>query len=153
MRGKRVVVDSSVLVKWFIPEDHHEEARALLEDHLYGRIEAVIPRYATLEFANVLRKYVIRGIVGRREIEEAFDLLVESAPVIIEEDEVLVRRALGYSIERGLTIYDAIYVILAKELGATFYTADEKLIRHLEGSEPLIKHIGEYGSQSSRESS
>ncbi len=144
MKGKRVVVDSNILVKWFIPEDYHEEAKALLEDHLYGRVEVVIPRYAVLEFANVLRKYRIRGIIGEREMREAFDLLVESAPVMMEENEELVRKALDYSLEMSLTVFDAYYVVLARELEAILYTADDKVVRQLVGKEPSVKHIREY---------
>ncbi|MDK2372776.1 MAG: type II toxin-antitoxin system VapC family toxin [Candidatus Korarchaeota archaeon] len=144
MKGRRIVVDSNILVKWFIPEDYHEEAKALLEDHLYGRVEVVIPRYAVLEFANVLRKYRVRRIIGEREVREAFDLLVESAPVMIEENEELVRKALDYSLERGLTMYDAYYMVLARELGAILYTADERVVRQLVGKESSLKHIREY---------
>ncbi|MDK2384343.1 MAG: type II toxin-antitoxin system VapC family toxin [Candidatus Korarchaeota archaeon] len=144
MKGKRIVVDSNILVKWFIPEDYHEEAKALLEDHLYGRVEVVIPRYAVFEFANVLRKYRVRGIIGERDMREAFDLLAESAPVMIEENEELVRKALDYSLERGLTVYDAYYMVLARELGAILYTADERVVRQLVGEESSLKHISEY---------
>ncbi len=144
MKEKRIVVDSNILVKWFIPEDYHEEAKALLEDHLYGRVEVVIPRYAVLEFANVLRKYRIRGIIGEREMREAFDLLVESAPMMMEENEELVRKALNYSLERSLTVYDAYYVVLARELEAILYTADDRVVRQLAGKEPSVKHIREY---------
>ncbi len=141
-----VVVDSNILVKWFIPEDYHEEAKALLKDHLHGNVVVVVPRYALLEFANALRKYVIKKIIGMNEILTIYRLLVESAPRFVEEKEGLVNKALDYSIRRGVTIYDAYYIVIAQELNTLVYTADEKLLRQLEGKEQLVRHISEYRS-------
>ncbi len=141
-----VVVDSNILVKWFIPEDYHEEAKALLKDHLHGNVIVVVPRYALLEFANALRKYVIKKIIGMNEILTIYRLLVESAPRFVEEKEGLVNKALDYSIRRGVTIYDAYYIVIAQELNTLVYTADEKLLRQLEGKEQLVRHISEYRS-------
>jgi len=140
----KVVADSNVLVKWFIPEDYHEEAKALLRDHLYGSITVIAPRYALLEFANTLRKYVAKKLISTDKIRDAYRLLIESAPQLVEEKEELVRQAMEYSIQRGITVYDAYYVIVANELNTVVYTADERLLRQLEGRERVIRHVREY---------
>jgi len=139
-----VVVDSNILVKWFIPEDYHEEAKALLKDHLHGNVVVVVPWYALLEFANTLRKYVTKKIIGMNEVLAIYRLLIESAPHFIEEKEKLVSKALDYSVRRGTTVYDAYYIIIAQELNTVMYTADERLLRQLEGKEQLVRHIREY---------
>ena len=139
-----IVVDSNVLVKWFVPEDYHEEAKALLRDHLHGRITAVAPRYALLEFANTLRKYVARRLIDADKINTIYRLLLESAPKLIEEREEIVGRALNYSMEKGVTVYDACYIVIAKELDTVVYTADERVLKQLEGKERTIRHIREY---------
>jgi len=140
----QVVVDSNVLVKWFIPEDFHENAKALLRDHLLGRVTAVAPRYALLEFANTVRKYVARRILSSDLAQRAFSLLVESSPRLVDESPDLVRRALNYAMENGVTVYDAYYIVIARELNTTAYTADERLLRRLRGREDAIAHISEY---------
>ncbi len=142
----KVVVDSNVLVKWFVPEDYHEEAKILLQDHLYGDVTVVAPRYALLEFTNTLRKYVIRKLIDVSKIRNIYELLIESAPQFIEEREELVRQAMDYSIQKGVTVYDAYYIITSHELNTVMYTADERLLRQLEGKEQVVKHIREYRS-------
>jgi len=144
MNMSKVVVDSNVLVKWFIPEDHHEEAKALLQDHLYGSTTVVTPRYALLEFANTMRKYVFRGLIDLEKALKIYELLVESAPQFFEEKEELVKKALDYAMQKGITVYDAYYIILAHEFNTVTYTADERLLTHLKGKEQAVKHIREY---------
>ena len=144
MSAREVVVDSSVMVKWFIPEDYHEEAKALLRDHLMGEVTAVAPKYALVEFANALRKYLIRGLIDRANVGTIYGLLLESSPRLIDEDGGLVRRALEYSLREEITVYDSCYVMVARELETAFYTADERLLRRLRGRERVIRHIREY---------
>ena len=58
----RVTVDASVAVKWFLAEDHREEARHLLAP----RIERYVPDLLPVECANVIWKKA-----RRREIASA----------------------------------------------------------------------------------
>ncbi len=104
----------------------------------------MVPWYALLEFANTLRKYVTKKIIGMNEVLAIYRLLIESAPHFVEEKEELVSKALDYSVRRGITVYDAYYIIIAQELNTVVYTADERLLRQLEGKEQLVRHIREY---------
>ncbi|BES82850.1 type II toxin-antitoxin system VapC family toxin [Pyrodictium abyssi] len=142
---RRVVVDASVLVKWFVPEEFSDKAEAILNDHLDARVAVAAPSYALLELANALRKYVVRGVMGPGEAGEAFSLLLEMDVEFVEVDGELAREALGYAIDNGVTVYDAYYIVLARRLGTVFYTADEKLLRQLRGREPVARHVSEYG--------
>ncbi len=141
---RHVVVDSCVMVKWFVPEEYSEEALSILDDHLDGRVTVVAPFFGLLEFANALRKYVARGVLSGRDALEAYDLLLEVGVEFRRIEESLVRRALQYSNEKGVTVYDAYYIVLAQELSTVFYTADEKLVRRLKGEEPIVRHVCDY---------
>jgi len=142
---RRVVVDASVLVKWFVPEEFSDRAEAILNDHLDARVTVAAPSYALLELANALRKHVVRGVMGPGEAGEAFSLLLEMDIEFVEVDGELAREALGYALDNGVTVYDAYYIVLARRLGTVFYTADEKLLRQLRGREPVARHVAEYG--------
>lgn len=144
MRVPEVVVDSSVLLKWFIPEDYHEEAKALLRDHLLGRVTAASPAFALLEFANALRKYVVRGLIDTDTAEKILGLLAESPPRLLPEDPESAGRALSYALENGVTVYDARYVVAARDLGTVLYTTDERLLRSLRGRKAPVAHVAEY---------
>ncbi|MEZ0248129.1 MAG: type II toxin-antitoxin system VapC family toxin, partial [Thermoproteus sp.] len=123
----KVVVDASVVVKWAIPEPHHVEAKALRDDHLRGEISAAAPPCLWLEVASALRKYAVRGLMRAEKAVEAMRLLRETGIEVIEPD---LPRVLEESFKLGVTVYDAAYLVLAEELDAPFYTADEKLLRH-----------------------
>ena len=43
----------------------------------------------------------------------------------------------------GITIYDACYIALAKNLKTSLYTADKKLLERV--NDPAIRHISELG--------
>ncbi len=144
MSKPTVIVDSNIIVKWFIPEKYSQEAILLRDDYLYGRIRVIAPIYALLEYANTLRKYVARKILAKDHAVEAYNLLVE---VGIEYEDITpgdTRKALLYSLTNNTTVYDAYYVILAKKYNTVMYTADEKLLATLSNKESGIRHIEEY---------
>ncbi len=144
---ERVVVDSNVMIKWFIPEDYSEQALALCSDYLMGSIDIVAPMYSLLEFSNALRKYYVRGIIGVNEVFKIMKLLYEMKIEFMDIDEGLLREALKYSLENHIVVYDAYYIILAYKLDTVLYTADEKLLRRLRDKESRLKHIRTYRGQ------
>jgi predicted nucleic acid-binding protein len=120
----RVVVDSSVVVKWFLRdgESDVEEACRLRDGHLAGDPILAAPSHLMLEVLNALRsrgldssdmQLAARWLVGMR---------LETVPV-----EVLAVRAAAISAEHGLTVYDAAFVALAESLDAELVTADRRL--------------------------
>ncbi len=141
---RKVIIDSNVIVKWFIPEDYSEQAKLLRNDHLMGYVEATAPIYALLEVYSALRKYLIRGVINEKELNKITDLLYEVGIRFIGITKELLDKAIRYSIEKHVTIYDAYYIVLAYELDTVVYTADEKLLRRLSGDEPKVKHIKKY---------
>ncbi len=140
----RVVVDSNILVKWFIPEKYSDEACVLRNDVVYGRIKAVVPIYALLEFCNTIRKYVLLKILDGVTAQKIYDLLMSIDLELVSIDRDLVKDALRYSLEKHVTVYDAYYVVLAYKYDCTMYTADEKLLNKLSNVEKRVKHIRDY---------
>jgi len=49
-----VVVDTSTVVKWNIPEQHHEQARAIRDDFLNGKHDLFAPALMPFEAINAL---------------------------------------------------------------------------------------------------
>lgn len=146
---RKVVVDPNVMVKWFVEEEFTECAERLRDDHLRGAIDIHAPAYAIIEFSNTLRKYVQRGIMTPENAERALKLLTDFdiafRALDPERDRELIIDVLQYSIKNHVTAYDAYYIMLAHDLGTTFYTADEKLLRKLSDiKEERAKHICDY---------
>ena len=139
-----VVADSNVLVKWYIPEKYSEEAVLMRNDYLYGRIKVIAPTYALLEFANTLRKYVVRKLITYKDAVIALNLLLETRIEYVSIFSDYMNEVLEYSMDNNVTVYDAYYIVLAKRNNAYMYTADEKLLDKVKDKEPLVRHIKDY---------
>ena len=130
-----VVVDSSVAVKWFVPEVLSEEAAHLLD----GSFELITPDLLFAEFGNVLWKKVTRGEIQRGEAGDILAAL-DAVPLVVVSSSRLVAAALEIAVAYERTVYDALYLALAVARDCTFITADDRLARALSGG-PLSRHV------------
>lgn len=141
-----ICADSSVAAKWSFVEEHSFQARALLRDALAQQDPIVAPPLLPSEVANIIRQRLRQGQV---RLEEARALLAQflALPISLQAPETLYERALVLADEHDLpAVYDAHYVALAELLGATLWTADQRLLRILGGRLPFVRWIAEYGT-------
>jgi predicted nucleic acid-binding protein len=123
------VVDASVIIKWYVPEDGYESARAMRT----AETALAAPDLLFSEMANILWKLVRRGeMTASRGIEIIEEVV--AAPFITVSNQSLAQDALDLAVATGLTAYDASYVALAMRLDKILITADEKLVRKLAGT-------------------
>ena len=131
------VVDASVLVKWFLHEKEADRDRALaLRDlHVAGRSTIHIPRLALLEVLNAIRfSPKADEEVGETALEALQDLHLEIKPGDIN----VLRKANAIAWAYKITIYDALYVALAEQVGYPLITADEVMIKKLTGHSIVV---------------
>ncbi|MEA2414491.1 MAG: hypothetical protein QOI58_1148 [Thermoanaerobaculia bacterium] len=122
------MVDASAAFKWLIPdaaEDDVPLAKALLVDHMEGRVKINIPTLLYYEVGNIL-------LFGRSRppIEQAAEALTDlfSIPLeVVHPAMVSSDITLRLASLRGLTYYDATYVALAEMLDCPLITADRRL--------------------------
>jgi predicted nucleic acid-binding protein len=131
---KTCIVDSSVVAKWFLPEEHSDEARALLT----GAVELIAPDLMPIEVASVAWKRVQRGELTAEEATALVHDLV-TLPVRIEPSDNLIESALELALVTKRTVYDCLYVALAVAHDCEFVTADERLVNALAAT-PLGNH-------------
>lgn len=121
----RLVVDSSIVFKWFVAdrESHVAESWELLQDHLAGSVVLASSAHLRLEVLNALKQRHFDGneLARVADILEGFRL--QWHPV----DAELSRAAAPISAEYGLTLYDAAFAALAVELDCELVTADRRL--------------------------
>jgi predicted nucleic acid-binding protein len=126
------VVDASVLVKWFV---HHQEADrdralALRELHISGRSTIYIPQLALLEVLNAVRfNPKADQEAGEMALETLQDLHLETRAADVNQ----LRKANTIAWAYKLTVYDALYVALAEQVGYPLMTADEVMVKKLKG--------------------
>lgn len=140
-RVSSVLLDSSVVIKWFRKSEiWREEAVLLRREYLEGRLSIYVPDLLVLEIANVLR---YKKDLSRAQVQEAVRSLYELKITILNLSRDLVDKAIAIAYSRDLTMYDAVFVAAARHLNAPFITADEKLIQRL-GDAPRVYHIKDF---------
>jgi predicted nucleic acid-binding protein len=121
-----LVIDASVLIKFYIPEILSDRAERLLAKVEKKDIDLVAPDLIYPEAGNILWKKQRLKELTRSEVEEITDAIL-SLPLRIESSRSLMPLALDIAIAYGITVYDAIYVSLAMVYETTMMTADRKL--------------------------
>lgn len=130
----RRVLDTSVAIAWYLPEEFTPEARRWQKMMLEGKAGLHVPSLHYWEFANVLRTYVKRGELEPDTAAEIHALHLD-APLILTEPSrtSILETALGYD----ATVYDAVYLSLSLELGEPLLTAERS-------STPWIRKLGKF---------
>ena len=123
---RRLVVDASVAIKWFVPEVHHEAARWLLREGF----ELLSPDLVRAEVGNVLWK---KWRKGELSAGEAVAILRDFGrfPLRIRTSESLMKGAWAVAERFGRSFYDSLYVALAVETESSLMTADSRLYNTL----------------------
>lgn len=118
------VVDASIVIKWFIEEKDSTQAISLKDKHINGETIIIAPDLLIYEVANVL---VFSKIFTLEEIKRCLQDLYELEIDLINPSPDVTLLASEIAINKQISIYDACYIALAKELDIKLVTADEKL--------------------------
>lgn len=145
MEGKEVVVDASVVVKWFVEEEGSREARLLRGAYANGLIDVAAPSLLLYEVLNALK---CSGAFGEEELKEVAKTIEDFQITLYNLQGEFAAKSVELAMRKGLTIYDASYVALAQTLNTELYTADEKLIRKTQRSN-IVKHVTQFKTCSS----
>lgn len=121
----KVVVDSSVIVKWLNQKDegYLEQAETLLKEARNGKIELLAPEIAKYEVGNAL-------LAGKKlsysEGKEALDLLFSLPISFYLASFELAQNTYLIADRAGITYHDASFIALAQQEKATLVTDNPK---------------------------
>ena len=132
--ARTLVLDSSVAVKFYVREELHEEALDFLAAAESGAVELVAPATLQPEFFNALWWKYRRGELSQDEVSRSWNRLLEDEPASLYAPEDLMPRAAEIVFDSGVIVYDALFLALAESTEAITVTADDKLLRALEGT-------------------
>jgi predicted nucleic acid-binding protein len=122
-----LLVDTSVLIKWFHSEGERElvEARAIRDATRRGDVQSRVIDLALYEMGNVLLRAF--GWNGSDVADQLDDLVVIcGAPLAMTAEWF--RRAAAIGATEGLTFYDAAWAASAEALGVSLISADAQLL-------------------------
>lgn len=123
-----IVIDASVVVKWFIEEIDSDKARFLRDKFIDGKIELIAPSLLYFEVLNAL-KY--SQLFDRSELDDAGESLENYGFNVITIKDEIRKHMIKIAVDHEMSIYDASYLGLSIGLGKIYCTADEKIIKKL----------------------
>ena len=121
------MIDASVLIKFYVPEIFSDKAEGLLTRVEQGDVMLLAPDLIYPEAGNILWKKQRLKELTRSEVEEITDAIV-SLPLKIEASKLLLPLAIDIGIAYKITVYDAIYISMARVYEIKMMTADRKLV-------------------------
>ena len=140
MAGKACVLDSSIAIKWFVDESDSKEAVELLKRLNEKKVTIIVPDLILYEIANSLRW---NPKFNQEDIEEALRDIAGFGLQINAPTFELLKSAISLAYATGCTVYDAVFLALAKKNECVLVTADQKLAR-VKGVLTLKEALGEF---------
>jgi predicted nucleic acid-binding protein len=134
-----LVIDANVIIKAYVPEILSDRAEVLFRKVEKGEVLLVAPDIIYSEIGNILWKKHRLKELSASEVREICNAIV-LLPLRIESSKPLMQLAVEIGIIYNISIYDAIYVSLAKIYETRLLTADKKLTDMISKT-PLKGHI------------
>jgi len=140
---KRVTLDASVVLKWYLFDERYgQKALDLLHGFIMKELNILSPSLLEYEVINGLTIAQKRGRIEEEKIltaiEGFFDLGIE-----LKDLSHFYPRALHYCKVYNRSIYDSSYLALAETEGISLITADEALYCAVKSDLKWVKWIGE----------
>lgn len=138
-----LVVDSSVVVKWYVIEEFRNEALAIRDSYLNGMFKLAAPNLMIYEVVNAVR--YSRKDIQPEKLKAICESIAKYGFELYELKGEYANLAIDVALENNITVYDASYVALANYLDTILYTSDTKLLQNLkEKYKTKVKHLRDY---------
>jgi predicted nucleic acid-binding protein len=122
-----LVIDASVLIKFYIPEVLSDKADLLLGEVKKGNIELFALDLIYPEAGNILWKKNRVKELTPSEVVEITDAFL-GLPLRTEPSIRILPLSVEIAVAYGLPVYDAMYISLAKVYNTAMITADKRLV-------------------------
>jgi len=140
---KQVVIDASVVLKWFLTdEEHGQKAMSLLGQYISNELNILAPSLLEYEVMNGLIIAQRRGRLKEEKVLTAIDGFMNLEIKLMNLSH-LYPKVMHYSKIYNRSAYDASYLAVADEAGITLITADEGLYNVVKKDLKWVKWLGD----------
>ena len=122
-RCREIVLDSSVVVKWFSKENKSVDALKLMDAYVQGSAELVVSEILFCEVGNALR---YKPDYDADKLKSALQQLFNLRMKVAHLNEEMLARAGELAYEGKVTLYDALPVAIAEHRKTICITADQE---------------------------
>jgi predicted nucleic acid-binding protein len=140
-----IVVDASVIVKWFIPEVGAAPAHALLA----AGDELVAPELARIEVASALVRKGLREELTGADVETtlgAWCRALSEGQIFLLPNSEDIEAAAKLALELRHPLPDCLYLAIAERLGVALITADRVFARRAARRSNLVQVLEDVSS-------
>ncbi|MCG8510354.1 MAG: DUF3775 domain-containing protein [Rhodospirillales bacterium] len=124
-----LVVDASVVIKWFVDEPLHAEAR-----HIYKyQRDILAPEFVLVEVANVVWKKVRLREIEAEQAHGIIDLIFEAVPTLVGLQDILFQ-ATNFAMELDHPVYDCLYLACIGGPQDALVTGDKRFFNKVQGT-------------------
>lgn len=136
---KHVVIDASVVLKWYLPDEAHgEKALNFLNEYIANTLNIMGPSLLEYEVTNGLIIAYRRGRFKKEKIVSAVEGFLNLGITLVSLSE-LYHGTIAYCKDYNCSVYDASYLALAGEKGVDLTTADERLYNNVKKDLDWVK--------------
>lgn len=125
-----LVIDASVVIKFYIPEILSDNSEDVISRAASSELMLWAPDLLYPETGNILWKKHRLHELTSAEVEAIVDAIT-SLPIRIEQSKQIMPVAVSIAVHSGITVYDAMYIAVAKIYETRMITADRKLVEAL----------------------
>jgi predicted nucleic acid-binding protein len=136
-----MIVDASVILSAFFPDEEQARAQDLIRDHVTGQIELVAPNLLLYEVTNAVVQARRRQRISD---EQAEDILSSFERLGIALRPVDWQRMLPLAIRFDRSAYDAAYLALAGATGQPLVTGDLRMYNAVHEHLDWVQWVGDY---------
>jgi predicted nucleic acid-binding protein len=136
-----VIVDASVILSAFFPDEEQEQAQALIRDHVIGHLQLAAPDLLLYEVTNAVLQARRRERIND---EQAEGILSTFEGLGIALKPVGWKQMLPLALEFGRSAYDAAYLALAEADDQPLMTGDLRMYNAVHERLHWVRWIGDY---------
>ena len=135
-----VIVDASVAYKWFAKnEEDSDLALSILQEHINGQEKIVVPDLILCELANA---WVTKTAISSSRVKTNLEDLQNARLEVESPTFDLLAKAAASAKKYMISVYDAIYAVLATDKRCSLGTADKKFAEKI--NLPYVKLLEEF---------